>query len=284
MLPREITGKVEEHIKSKIVTATSLSGGCIAQSYRLDLQCGKTLFVKTHPTQDFTKEANGLNELRKACAVAVPRVVLHAKNFLLLEWIASGRKSTHFFKDFAVKFAQLHRYTSERFGFYEDNYIGSMPQKNTPLMENWSEFYHQHRLLFQIKVAEKKGYTTARLTQAFTAMEKKLPRLMAGSENTASLLHGDLWSGNYMVGENGEAVVIDPAVYYGNREADLAMTMLFGGFPGEFYEEYHKEYPFAPNYEKRIDLYKLYHILNHMNLFGVSYRNQALHMMENLSK
>ncbi|BBM81810.1 fructosamine kinase family protein [Candidatus Uabimicrobium amorphum] len=282
MLPQHITVKVQDALKSRIVATTSVSGGCIAQSYRIDLQCGKKFFLKTHPSQDFAKEANGLNEIKKSGAIAVPEVILYEKNFLLLEWIESGHKPADFFKKFAMDFAQLHRYTNNHFGFYEDNYIGSMPQKNIYDTQSWSDFYHNKRLLFQMKAAEKNGYVTTQLTQAFVNLEKKLPQLMEGSENVASLLHGDLWAGNYMVGKNGEAVLIDPAVYYGNREADLAMTMLFGGFSREFYEQYNKSYPLAPNYEKRIDLYKLYHVLNHMNLFGTSYRSQAINIMENL--
>ncbi|WP_372370364.1 fructosamine kinase family protein [Candidatus Uabimicrobium sp. HlEnr_7] len=261
---------------------TRLNGGCIASSYRLDLENKQTIFIKTHSTQDFNKEANGLRELKKANSIAVPDILICRKNFLALEWIESGRKPKNFFKHFAEELAQLHRYTSDNFGFYEDNYIGSMTQENIYDTKNWQDFYYHKRLLFQIKIAEKNGYATREFSKAFLSVEKKLVTLMEGSENIPSLLHGDLWSGNYMIGNKGQAVIIDPAVYYGNREADLAMTMLFGGFPMLFYEEYNKAFPLANGYEKRIDLYKLYHILNHMNLFGISYRSQAITMMNNL--
>ena len=230
----------------------------------------------------FLKEANGLNELRKSNAIRIPKVSEFDKDFILLEYVSTGTKSKNFFEDFGKRFAELHKYTSEHFGFYEDNYIGSNPQKNIPSEKeksDWVSFYFNKRILFQLQLAEKLGNSTEELQKAVSKLENKIEEIISSSEKP-SLLHGDLWGGNYMVDENGSALLIDPAVYYGNREADLAMTKLFGGFSGDFYKSYNQELPFADGYEYRENIYKLYHILNHLNLFGGGYYSQALSLIK----
>lgn len=145
---------------------------------------------------------------------------------------------------------------------------------------DWATFYFHKRLLFQYQLAEKRGYSTSRLTKGFARLESMIENILAGSEEPPSLLHGDLWSGNYMCDEEGNAVLIDPAVYYGHREAELAMTRLFGGFPPAFYEGYNQTYPLPEDWEYRENIYKLYHILNHLNLFGKSYLSEAEFLLE----
>jgi fructosamine-3-kinase len=223
-------------------------------------------------------EASGLQELAKANVIRVPQVFLAEESFILMEDIRSGAKKNHFFESFGRKFAQLHQYHSESFGFYEDNFIGSTPQKNITRDEeaiNWTSFFMNNRLLFQFRLAEQNGYATDKLRRGFHLLEEKIEDILKGSEEKPSLLHGDLWGGNYLCDESGEPVLIDPAVYYGHREADLAMTRLFGGFSPEFYQTYREEYPLPFGWDYRENLYLLYHVMNHLNLFGRSYYAQA---------
>ena len=133
--------------------------------------------------------------------------------------------------------------------------------------------------MYQYKLAEKNGYATQELRAGISKLENKIEKILAGSEESPSLLHGDLWSGNYMIDENGDACLIDPAVYYGHREADLGMTKLFGGFNSEFYKSYNENYPLPDGYDYRENIYKLYHVMNHLNLFGGGYYSQAISLI-----
>jgi len=172
----------------------------------------------------------------------------------------------------------MHKYNSDRFGFFEDNFIGSTPQINTQ-EDSWLDFYWKHRLNYQHKLAQKNGLSDEKMDELFSKIEHKLPDILEGSEDKPSLVHGDLWNGNYLVGPDGSAFIIDPAVYYGHREADLGMTKLFGGFAPEFYEAYQAEFPLADGWEYREEIYKLYHVMNHLNLFGSSYYGQAVQIL-----
>lgn len=170
----------------------------------------------------------------------------------------------------------MHKHASDNFGFYENNFIGSNPQINLPQKNNWIEFYWENRLLFQYKLAEQNGYVNSEFKKSFAEFERRVPIILEGSEEKPCLLHGDLWSGNFMIDENGDPVLIDPAVYYGHREADLGMTKLFGGFDSAFYESYNETYPLPEGLEFRINIYKLYHVMNHLNLFGTGYLPQTI--------
>jgi len=230
----------------------------------------------------FRCEANGLKELSKAQCLRVPQVIAVEDDFLLLEYIPQGIRTNHFFKEFGQSLARLHRFQSDRFGFYEDNFIGATPQLNIPNREeekDWVAFYFNKRLLYQYKLAEKNGYVTPRMKSSFSKLEARIDFILQGSEEPPCLLHGDLWSGNYLCDKNGKSVLIDPAVYYGHREADLSMTKLFGGFPQDFYDAYHQEYPLPCGWQYRENIYKLYHILNHLNLFGTGYLFEAEQIM-----
>jgi protein-ribulosamine 3-kinase len=200
----------------------------------------------------FLKEANGLKELSKANAIRVAEVIYAEKDFILTEFIEQGRKSKNFYEDFGRRFADLHKYRGEKFGFFEDNYIGSNPQLNIPSgneANNWVEFYFNKRILYQYKLAEKNGYAKNDLKDAVSLLEKRIDKIIGDSIEPPSLLHGDLWGGNYIVDEKGDACLIDPAVYYGHREADLAMTRLFGGFSNEFYSAYNEHFPLQDGYD-----------------------------------
>ncbi|WP_439184991.1 fructosamine kinase family protein [Carboxylicivirga taeanensis] len=271
--------QIEDILQCSITNEQIIGGGCIAQTSLLKTDDGRNYFLKQgYDGCMFRKEANGLIELKKAAAIRVPEVILVTDNFLLLEAIISGNKKSDFFETFGALLANLHKHTHTAFGFCEDNFIGSTPQINTEC-NSWVEFYFTHRLLYQYRLAEKNGYTDDAFKKAFQYIENSLPRILGETTEAPSLLHGDLWAGNYMVSSNGHPVLIDPAVYYGHREADLAMTKLFGGFTSEFYTSYHHHYPLQDGYENRQNIYMLYHVLNHLNLFGSAYKAHAMQLM-----
>jgi protein-ribulosamine 3-kinase len=280
----DIKARVEIAIGSEISIMESLRGGCINEAYKITDNKKNAYFLKVNdPGKMFFNEANGLNEIQKAAAINVPKVFCTGEDFILTEFIEQEKYPKNFFESFGYQFALMHNFTSDNFGFYEDNFIGSTPQVNIPTGEeknDWTKFYFNKRLLYQFKLAEKNGYALSDLRAPFKKIENKIADILSGSENIASLLHGDLWGGNFICGKNGEVYLIDPAVYYGNREADLAMTKLFGRFNKEFYDYYQQTFPLPDGYEYRENIYKLYHVLNHLNLFGEAYFSQAVHLMK----
>lgn len=281
----DIINKIENHFADKVTSRKSTSGGDIAQSQAITFQSGKQCFLKTGARNKrmFPTEANSLRELTKARAIRIPEVYLVDPDFLLIEYIPTNRPSANFFEEFGRQFARLHRFTSEKFGFFEDNFIGHTPQENIPdkdQADNWTKFYFEKRLLFQFRLAEQQGLSSSNLRESFRQLENKIESIIPASGEKPTLLHGDLWSGNYLADENGNSVIIDPAVYYGHREADLAMTKLFGGFSSSFYNAYNEEYPLEDGYHYRENIYKLYHVLNHLNLFGMGYHGQAVSLLQ----
>ena len=278
--------KIESIINDKIVLQHSVSGGCINDAEIVTTISGKTYFVKTNNNSAkdmFLKEANGLDELAKANVIRVPKVIYAAEAFLIIENITYQTKNKLFWECFGRDFAKLHKFTNSKFGFPEDNYIGSTPQLNVGNGTenlNWTEFYFNKRLLYQYKLSEKNGFAGEELRRTFSQLEKIIYNVLKDCDAKPSLLHGDLWSGNFIVDEIGNACLIDPAVYYGDREADLAMTKLFGGFDIRFYSAYNEEYALDDGYQYRENIYKLYHVLNHLNLFGSGYYNQAVNLMK----
>lgn len=284
-MKQELLKNIESIINEKIVNSSSVSGGCISDSQIITTGSGNKYFLKINfdqPPDMFKTESNGLNEIKKANAIRIPEVVSVDSNYILLECIESGPRMNNFFEDFGRKFAQLHKYNSDKFGFYENNYIGSTPQKNIPDMNeetNWIEFYFNKRILYQYQLAKKNGYADSTLTSLIMKLENEISDILKSSDENPCILHGDLWRGNFIVDDFGQACLIDPAVYYGHREADLAMTKLFGGFSSEFYNAYNEYYPLHEGYEYRENIYKLYHVLNHLNLFGTSYYSQAITLL-----
>jgi len=283
---KKIKTLIEEKLNQKVKSFTPLSGGCISNAYKIKSTEGSDYFLKFNPSacnDMFVKEANGLNELAKANAVRVPKVLSFSEDIILLEFILTGNKNKNFFEEFGRGFAEMHKFTSEAFGFYEDNYIGSNPQKNIPgenEKNSWINFYFNKRILYQFQLAEKLGNSTSELRKLVSRLEEKIEEILGDGDEKPSLLHGDLWGGNYMVDETGSAVLIDPAVFYGNREADLGMTKLFGGFSLEFYESYNESFPLKDGSDYRENIYKLYHVLNHLNLFGGAYYSQAISLIK----
>jgi protein-ribulosamine 3-kinase len=280
--------KLEQIVGEELKNISSVSGGCIADSKTVTTASGKKYFLKQGFSNGmFHNEANGLKELEKANAIRVPIVIDVNNDYLLLEQIEQGAREPGFFHDFGQQFARLHQFSSDKFGFFEDNFIGSTPQKNIPSNEeanNWSLFYWNKRLMYQFNLAEENGYADKKLREHFALLEKQYDTVMAESEEPSALMHGDLWSGNYMNDEDGRPVLIDPAVYYGHREADLAMTKLFGGFTNTFYEGYNEIWPLKEGADRREPIYLLYHVLNHLNLFGPGYYTQSIQLMKQLTK
>ena len=259
-----------------------VSGGDINEAYLLTLSDGNTVFLKENSKENkdfFSAETEGLSAIAKTHTIGVPQV--HAfgtrgkKSFLLMEYLESGKWDKHFWENFGHSLAEMHGADTSglisadgKYGFYRDNYIGAGYQKNTP-KDSWIEFFRDCRIMPQLERARKK-LSAEDLRKA----EKLLDRLgdYLYEPGKPSLLHGDLWGGNYVVGPDGNAWLIDPAVYVGCAEADIAMTELFGGFSYAFYGAYKESGLLRPGYEERRDLYNLYHMLNHLNLFGGSYR------------
>ena len=258
---------------------TGVSGGSIHRSYRW--RCGETpLFVKVADQRGgagLEAEAQGLMELVRAQAVRVPHVrargSIGRSAFLALEWIESrpaGRVAEY---RLGEQLAAQHRVTAAQFGLAADNFIGRTRQQNGCL-EDWAEFFRERRLRPQLALAVQSGF--AQLLEApGERLLESMDALLAGHRPRASLLHGDLWAGNWLANEHDEPVIFDPAVYYGDREADLAMTRLFGGFGRAFYDAYRTDSPLSAGHAVRAELYNLYHVLNHANLFGGGYARQA---------
>ncbi len=258
-----------------------VGGGCINEAYRIE-DTGRVYFVKLHGAEGlamFEAERAGLEALERAGAVRVPRPLCcgatDRHSFLVMEWIDFGRRG-----DPALlgrQLARQHRNTWERFGWVRDNTIGATPQINTP-GSDWVAFWRAHRLGFQLGLAARKGYGGRLQAQGERLMEQ-CAALFGDHRPAPALLHGDLWGGNWAPDREGRPVIFDPAVYYGDRETDLAMTELFGGFAADFYDAYREAYPLDPGYGVRKTFYNLYHVLNHLNLFGGGYGAQAERMI-----
>jgi len=268
-----------------------LGGGCIADAAVAEFADGSRVFVKRAAGRPgmFEAEAAGLGALAEAGVIRVPRVLAVAKEALVLEMIEGAPRKRGFFEDFGRRFAALHRHRGRACGFISDNFIGSTPQPNRPLDgpwesaaaddgSGWPRFFIERRLRFQVGLAAQRGgHELARLLDR---AEARILELLGCSTEPPVIVHGDLWGGNYIVDERGEACLIDPAVYYGHREADLAMTRLFGGFDSAFYAAYDEASPLAPGHEERLPIYQLYHVLNHFNLFGGGYYQQSRRILE----
>jgi fructosamine-3-kinase len=272
----------------RIARAAPVGGGCIHQALVLEGPDDARYFAKlndSHLALAFAAEADGLLALA-AAGMRVPKPIAQGeaagRTFLVLEFLALGDGSDAAHRELGRRLARQHASRGPHFGWARDNFIGLTPQANAPCA-SWVEFWQTRRLAPQLALARIKGHDGA--LQALGAqIVEAVPRLLAGHDAPPALLHGDLWSGNAAFLRNGTPVVFDPAVYYGDPEADLAMTELFGGFPESFYEGYREVRAIAAGYRLRRVLYNLYHVLNHLNLFGAGYRAQAERMMARLLK
>lgn len=261
----------------EVIEAQLISGGNINMAAQVFSSEG-VFFVKwnqagQHEKQDmFESEANGLDLLRQTDALQIPQVIGYGqhggKSYLILEYIDSGKVDKAYWETLGQSLAVLHSHTQPRFGLHFDNFIGSLSQTNT-LTANGYDFFFDNRLLPQAGLALYNGLLTKESYDALFRLRSRLPNLIP--HERPALLHGDLWSGNLMVNEQNKPALIDPAVYYGFREAELAFTKLFGGFNDRFYWAYDEAFPLEDGFEERVAIYNLYPLLVHVNLFGSGY-------------
>lgn len=266
---------------------TGQGGGSISQSLLVE-DGRRRFFVKVNTTAlsgMFVAEADGLAALRRCPAIRVPQVIAQGsaagRSFLVLEHLVlRPLRERQAGIEAGRALAELHRIEGTQYGWPSDNYIGSNPQSNA-VHVTWPFFFAQRRLLPQLSMTKQRG-DCKRLIERGETLADRLAALFVDYRPRASLLHGDLWSGNAAIDENGKLALFDPAVYFGDREADLAMSELFGGFPESFHVAYREAWSLAHGYEQRKALYNLYHVLNHLNLFGGGYLRQAERMIDSL--
>lgn len=277
-LPDALTEALSDELGASVTSVAAVGGGCIANACRVETEA-RSFFLKWgrgDVAETFPAEAAGLEALAAADSpLVVPDVITEQPTtddtpaFLVTEWINSGRKGLHFWSSFGEELAVLHEHTGPQYGFDRDNFIGRLPQTNES-ERTWPCFFRTRRLEPQVEMARERGRWQSEWDAPLEALYRRLPDLLP-EQPDRSMLHGDLWSGNFMVTAIGEAALVDPAAYYGHREADLAMTELFGGFDKAFYRAYRSAHPLEPGYEERRDIYNLYHLINHLNHFGGRY-------------
>ena len=278
-LAEVVTNKLEAILDSDIIEVNPVSGGDIHDAKQIKTAGGQIYFVKLNDEPDslamFQTEAQGLRLLKKnvANSIYVPKVIAFERAgdfaFLLMEFIVSSPTPTDFWQKFGHGLAALHRNNSGSFGLDHHNFIGRLAQANTACPD-WAEFYTTQRLLPQAKLAYENLLLDLRDIQHLENLCKRLDEIYP--HEPASLIHGDLWNGNYLVHPDGLATLIDPAASFSHREMDIAMSKLFGGFPDEFYASYEEHFPLATNWPERLPIGQLYYLLVHLNLFGQSYR------------
>ena len=264
----------------------SVSGGCINSAFIIESD-SQSFFIKLNQSgllSMFEAEFAGLEEISKSETVKVPQPIVCGisadKAFIILEKISIGSRNANSDVKLGQQLAALHQINQPYYGWQQNNTIGSTEQINDS-SDDWLSFWREHRLGFQLSLAEKKGYGGS-LISSGERLSESLDCFFSNYTLHPSLLHGDLWSGNASTTKSGEPIIYDPACYYGDREADIAMTELFGGFGSNFYAAYNESLPLDSNYRIRKTLYNLYHILNHLNLFGAGYLHQAENMINSL--
>ena len=288
LLPQELHQEIKAKLTAfnqtpiEIGNVSAVGGGSINHAARVEAD-GSNYFVKWNKReafpQMFFKEQRGLKLLATGNHIRIPQVIatdeLETVAYLLTEWIESGSETDSFWESFGERLAALHHETNEQFGLDHDNYMGSLQQSNTREF-TWADFFVNHRLEPQVKMAVDAGFSFDRsFDHIFKLLKTEVP------EESPSLIHGDLWSGNFMVDSSNAPVLIDPAAYYGHRESDIAMTTLFGGFSSNFYEFYNKAFPMESGWQERLPLHNLYPLLVHVNLFGSGYVNQVNQILRN---
>ena len=274
----ELNRLIEPLYGAKVETSFAISGGSINQTQVLNLTNGERVFLKENPNPPadfFLAETRGLKLLVQSNnGPRIPKPIAvqsgPSPTFLLLEYIESSSEDENFPERLARSLAELHSMSQEHFGLDHDNYIGSTPQKNA-LEKDGIVFFREQRIDFQRKLARQAGLLPVVIDKKIDLLCGDLGKFLNISGEKPALLHGDLWSGNYFPDSEGNPCIFDPAVYYGLREADLAMTELFGRLPQQFYDAYQEVFPMNPGYQERKDLFNLYHLLNHLNIFGSSY-------------
>jgi fructosamine-3-kinase len=272
-----VRAAVETALGARVERATPVAGGDINEAYRVDLADGRRVFVKANASASpamFPAEARGLAWLDQSKALRVPRVLAVSDEdsptaYLVLEHLEPGVPTQGFDEELGRGLAMLHRASAPTYGLDHDNFIGRLPQDNTPA-DSWATFYGERRLGAQLSLAVRQGRATTRMQRLFDRLLERLEDLV-GAEEPPARLHGDLWGGNLHVSPQGAPCLIDPAVYGGHREIDLAMMRLFGGFGARVFAAYDEAHPLSEGHAERVDLYQLYPLMVHVNLFGGSY-------------
>ncbi len=284
MIPDHIKSVIELKLDDEIISSKNQTGGDINNASIIKLSDGESLFLKWNdsaPDYMFETESKGLMILSGANTdLVIPEVVEVGKDFLLLSLLVPGSENSESAYNFGTELAKLHKHSADTFGLDHDNFIGKSPQSNNQY-QNWADFFVSERIEPQIKLGIQSGKFENNLIRIVDAFHKTVQNLFPYEQ--PALLHGDLWSGNYMFTKSGAASIYDPAVYYGHREMDIAMTRLFGGFSSDFYEGYNSEYPLADGFEGRVELCNLYPILVHANLFGGGYVRRANEILRQYS-
>ena len=270
-----LASEIQSAFSLDVTSVSGISGGDIAQAYKVMTADG-LFFAKimpgSHGTKVLSAEKYSLEEIGNSGALRTPKIYgieqRNGKSILLMEYIQPGRRTPEVMKALGKGLAKLHLLPQDSYGWASDNFIGSLPQHNSPA-KTWPEFYATQRLQPLFKMARDRGVLERSEIPSAETLEKRIRQGMP--EVHPSLLHGDLWGGNYLISEEGAPYLIDPASYYGHSEVDLAMSRLFGGFSSAFYEAYREIIPDVPGWERRIGLYQLYYLLVHLILFGESY-------------
>jgi len=285
MIPHETRLFLDQWLTSgisadtKILSEKPLSGGSINEAWKLHTTSG-SFFLKlnsaAHFPGMFVTEARGLNLLRNTHCIGIPKVLLTSETgesaFILQEFVSGAKPVKGFYTYFGKQLSALHSNSADKFGLDHDNYIGSLNQSNA-FNTTWIDFLIKDRLQPLMIMAIENGLLTMADSRHFESLYTRLPEILP--VEPPALLHGDLWSGNFMTGNDGLPCIFDPAVYYGHREIDIAMTKLFGGFPQEFYQAYNEDKPMEPGWDRRININQLYPLLVHVNLFGGGYTGQV---------
>lgn len=271
----ELREALERALGTSVTRTKRLSGGDINEAFEVSLATGASVFMKTHPRPPagmFEAEARGLRWLAEADAIRIPEVLAVSEAppaFLALELLRPGTRRPHFEERLGRSLAALHAFGAPGFGLDHDNFIGRLPQSNATAPD-WATFFWASRLEPQLRLAVERGLIDAATRAGFGRLRSALPDLV-GPDEPPARLHGDLWGGNLHVDAGGEPCLIDPAVYGGHREMDLAMMRLFGGFGDRVFAAYHEATRLAPGSDERVSLYQLYPLLVHVNLFGGTY-------------
>jgi protein-ribulosamine 3-kinase len=269
----------------EVFEVSSVGGGSISHTYKLKSSVGM-FFLKAYDGENaidmFTAEAKGLELLRSKSKITIPKVISlyneDGSSYLFMDYISSSIRNSNYWQELAIKMAELHQQTNAQFGLKDNNFIGSLPQQND-FTDNWLSFFINHRILPLVQLATDRNLVSNLFVDDIERLLKNLANLLPIER--PALVHGDLWSGNLMVDSQGHPCLIDPAVYYGHREMDLAFSHLFGGFEQSFYDAYQEVYPLEPDFDSRVDIYNIYPLLVHLNLFGKSYLRQIESILAN---
>lgn len=281
MISDALRSRLQQQLDARIADIRSVSGGSINRAAKLSLSDGRDYFLKWNTTADpdmFVKEEKGLNLLASAdTGLRIPEVLgtgttAEGTGFFIQEFVREGKSQPGSPEQFGRALAALHQHREEQFGLDHDNYIGRLPQSNRR-HDHWVDFFIEERIEPQLRMAADAGKLDSAAVTRFTSLYQQLPDIFPGEP--PGLLHGDLWGGNYFYDRAGRATLYDPAVYYGHREIELAFTHLFGGFSTTFYESYEETYPLEPGFPGRKNIYNLYPLLVHTNLFGGSYARRV---------